>query len=224
MEGRAGLVASITALIASYYPAAATKHTEQPATLARAWIPDTDIDPLRPSARAMWAAGSVGRAATGTSSTDRLLIFLLVLWLLGVGQRRGRTAADAQSPDTASGASACVEYANPNSDAVPMVSPPREVRGLKWDGSNCGIDDPEPQVAQLEMHENGTNVWIFDGQRQTGDQYEAVVGWHCIDVGRGYWWGMVPYSNVTWYVRYRNNVVTEYWSSTTRAVLLDWFS
>jgi len=67
-----------------------------------------------------------------------------------------------------------------------------------WEGSNCGINDAKPQLAQLEMYPNGTNAWIFDGVRQTGLGYEAVVGWQCIGVGRGYWWGMVRYSNVTW--------------------------
>lgn len=80
---------------------------------------------------------------------------------------------------------------------MPMVSPPLEVVGT-WKGSNCGIDDPSPTPAQLEMYPNGTNLWIFDGEIQTGSGVEAVVGWHCIDVGVGYWWGMVPYDDVLW--------------------------
>jgi hypothetical protein len=92
---------------------------------------------------------------------------------------------------------------NPNSDTIPMVSAPRELVG-SWQGSNCGLNDPQPVVAGLEMAENGANVWSFaDADTgtllpQTGDGIEVVVGWQCIDVGKGYWWGQVPYSDVLW--------------------------
>ena len=53
-------------------------------------------------------------------------------------------------------------------------------------------------TANLTMENDGTNVWYFDGQPQTGIGVEAVIGWQCVDVGKGYWWGMVPNSNVAW--------------------------
>lgn len=92
---------------------------------------------------------------------------------------------------------------NPNSDSVPMIDAPLELVGA-WEGSNCGLNDPEPVPAQLQMAENGVNIWSFaDAETgvlmpQTGDGYEVIVGYQCIDVGRGYWWGQVPYSDVLW--------------------------
>ncbi len=92
---------------------------------------------------------------------------------------------------------------NPNSDTVPMVPAPIELTGL-WTGSNCGTNDTEPVLAQLQMAENGVNVWSFENKEtgellvQTGEGVETMVGYQCIDVGRGYWWGMVPYSDVLW--------------------------
>lgn len=92
---------------------------------------------------------------------------------------------------------------NPNSDTIPMVPAPVELTGL-WTGTNCGINDTEPVLAELQMAENGVNVWSFEdketGQllRQTGEGVETIIGFQCIDVGRGYWWGMVPYSDVLW--------------------------
>lgn len=91
----------------------------------------------------------------------------------------------------------CVEYKNPNSNEIPMVSPPLELTG-SWIGSNCGLGDAAPTAARLEMQTNGSNVWFFDGLPQTGDGVEAVIGWHCIDVGVGYWWGKVNGSDVLW--------------------------
>lgn len=92
---------------------------------------------------------------------------------------------------------------NPNSGSIPMVPAPMELVG-SWKGSNCGLNDPEPVVAKLEMAENGVNVWSFADKdtgilmSQTGDGVEVIVGWQCIDVGKGYWWGQVPYSDVLW--------------------------
>ncbi len=92
---------------------------------------------------------------------------------------------------------------NPNSDTVPMVPAPIELTGA-WTGTNCGMNDTEPVLAELEMAQNGVNVWSFEdketGQllRQTGEGVEVIVGFQCVDVGRGYWWGMVPYSDVLW--------------------------
>jgi len=92
---------------------------------------------------------------------------------------------------------------NPNSDSIPMVSAPLELVGL-WKGTHCGLDDPHPVVGELEMAENGANVWSFvDGETgilmpQTGDGVEVIVGWQCIDVGVGYWWGQVPHSDTLW--------------------------
>jgi len=69
-----------------------------------------------------------------------------------------------------------------------------------WEGSNCSINDTEPQLAWLEMYPNGTNAWIFDGMPQTRLGYEVVVGGSAsaLSIGRGYWWGLVLHSNVTW--------------------------
>jgi len=91
---------------------------------------------------------------------------------------------------------------NPNSD-TPMVPAPKELVGM-WKGGNCGLNDPEPVVAELEMADNGANIWSFTDTQtgelmpQTGDGIEVIVGWQCIDVGKGYWWGQVPYSDVLW--------------------------
>lgn len=48
------------------------------------------------------------------------------------------------------------------------------------------------------MNASGVNVWYFDGLAQTGEGVEAVIGWQCVDIGRGYWWGLTPHSNVPW--------------------------
>ena len=67
-----------------------------------------------------------------------------------------------------------------------------------WNGTNCGVDDEAPTPARLEMQPDGFNIWYFNDIPQAGDGVEAVVGWHCIGVGIGYWWGQVANSNVTW--------------------------
>ena len=87
--------------------------------------------------------------------------------------------------------------------SLPMVPAPVELVGA-WEGSNCGLNDPEPVRAELEMAENGANIWYFADEEtgellpQTGDGFEIIVGYQCVDVGRGYWWGKVPYSDVLW--------------------------
>jgi len=92
---------------------------------------------------------------------------------------------------------------NPNSNSIPMVPAPMELVGL-WNGSNCGLDDPEPVNAELEMAENGVNIWYFADSEtstlvpQTGAGVEVIVGYQCIDIGKGYWWGQVPYNDVLW--------------------------
>ena len=92
---------------------------------------------------------------------------------------------------------------NPNSDYIPMIPAPKELVG-SWKGSNCGMDDPSPVVAELELADNGANIWSFANpntgqlESQTGDGIEVIVGYQCIDVGKGYWWGQVPYSDVLW--------------------------
>jgi len=92
---------------------------------------------------------------------------------------------------------------NPNTHFLPMVPAPVELVGA-WTGSNCGLNDPRPVEAELEMAENGVNIWYFEDEEtgellpQTGDGFEVIVGYQCIDVGRGYWWGKVSYSDVLW--------------------------
>lgn len=87
--------------------------------------------------------------------------------------------------------------------SLPMVPAPVELVGA-WEGSNCGLNDPGPVDAELEMAENGVNIWYFAEEEtgellpQTGESFEVIVGYQCIDVGRGYWWGKVPYSDVLW--------------------------
>lgn len=58
---------------------------------------------------------------------------------------------------------------------------PMELIG-SWKGSICGWDDPEPRIAKLELTESNG----------------VIAGWHCIDVGKGYWWGEIPYTNEVW--------------------------
>lgn len=95
-------------------------------------------------------------------------------------------------------------WENPNSESIPMVPAPIELTGV-WTGTNCVQDSNEPVLAELQMAENGANLWSFEdketGQlvRQTGrGGVETMVGFQCIDVGRGYWWGMVPDSDILW--------------------------
>lgn len=104
---------------------------------------------------------------------------------------------------------------NPNGD-IPMVNAPIELVGL-WEGSNCGVDDPAyllnftnkasitpPVPGTLVMDEDGVNVWSFADAKtgrlvsQTGDGVEVIVGWQCVDVGRGYWWGQTLDSDHLW--------------------------
>ena len=91
----------------------------------------------------------------------------------------------------------------PDITSFSMIPAPIELVG-SWTGSNCGLNDPEPVVVELEMAENGVNIWYFADDEtgellpQTGDSFEFIVGYQCIDVGKGYWWGKVPYSDVLW--------------------------
>jgi len=84
-----------------------------------------------------------------------------------------------------------------------VVSPPNELAG-KWEGSHCEMDDPEPAVAELEMTRSGFNTWSFqdaetgDLMPQVGDNGEVIVGYQCVDVGKGYWWGQIPSSDILW--------------------------
>lgn len=102
--------------------------------------------------------------------------------------------------------SSCViSQNNPNGEeSMPTVSAPLELVGF-WEGSNCGLNDPESVPATLKLDQDGVNIWSFADKEtgillpQTGDHgVEAMVGWQCIDVGKGYWWGRVPYSDVLW--------------------------
>jgi len=120
-------------------------------------------------------------------------LFYIVFALATIGAKKTMGAAPSLSSYTE----------NPNSDSIPMVPAPLELIG-SWKGSNCGLNDPELVVAELEMEENGVNVWSFADKDtgilmpQTGEGVEVIVGWQCIDVGKGYWWGQVPYSDVMW--------------------------
>lgn len=78
-----------------------------------------------------------------------------------------------------------------------MVSPPVELTG-QWQGASCELDTVPPATAALSMDSNGTNIWYIDGRSQTGDGVETVVGWHCLDVGMGYWWGSINNSDTLW--------------------------
>lgn len=95
-------------------------------------------------------------------------------------------------------------WENPSNDSIPMVPAPMELTGV-WTGTNCVQNSNEPVLAELQMVENGVNLWSFQDKetghlvRQTGrGGVETMVGFQCIGVGRGYWWGMVPDSDIRW--------------------------
>lgn len=98
---------------------------------------------------------------------------------------------------------AAISPRDPNEISFPMVPAPAELVGA-WEGSNCGLNDPGPVKAELQIAENGVNIWYFEDQQtgellpQTGDSFEFMVGYQCVDIGRGYWWGKVDYSDVLW--------------------------
>eukprot|EP00536_Pseudo-nitzschia_multiseries_P009569 jgi/Psemu1/325701/estExt_fgenesh1_pg.C_2700008 len=131
------------------------------------------------------------------------LICLGAVFVLAVGEGTNETTGATTTTNS------CVVVANDesyNSDSsLPIVSPPAELVGI-WEGSYCALNEPESlAAATMEMDNDGILDWTIADpgtdtpmlQSQTGggngngngNSSEAlVVGWHCIDVGMGYWW------------------------------------
>jgi len=101
-----------------------------------------------------------------------------------------------------------------------VVSPPNELAG-KWEGSHCEMNGPEPAVVELEMTRSGFNTWSFKDEEtgdlipQVGDNGEVIVGYQCVDVGKGYWWGQIPSSDVLWCNLFQVDTVNDEDNGTT---------
>merc|ERR1712194_85446 len=76
-------------------------------------------------------------------------------------------------------------------------------------------------VVELEMTRSGFNTWSFKDEEtgdlipQVGDNGEVIVGYQCVDVGKGYWWGQIPSSDVLWCNLFQVDTVNDEDNGTT---------
>jgi hypothetical protein len=107
--------------------------------------------------------------------------------------------APSKAPSTAAASPMCIASDNPNNASVPMVTPPTEILGV-WSGnggkSMCG--DGKAIQSNLTMDKSGKMSWFLDETPYPAEGFERLIGWQCVDVGRGFWWGSLPDGSYPW--------------------------